>query len=1511
MKIVRWLLAVIILVVVTAQTVPFVVRDLIVYSLLEQGAETVKLASVKINWLNTSIELNRLDIRHADASVLNVRQLKLDIYLQEILDKRIRLSGLRLEGVDAKLHQEQQRLLLGPIVLFGGAAQDNPQGDESSFEFGSDLIELVDINLQLAQEESAQRLNIERLTVGGLYQWAPFEATNVRFVGRLNDAPVVIDSSALPLPERKTLSIQLALRDLNMSPLVGHLVPGLEASLAMNLEIDIEIEGYQARLSQTGSIGISGLNLPVNDLELGLGGVSWQGETEQEVDLSKGAELFKNIRLNGTLDLMDLDVRQQASSLVVKALKLSPSLTYLADLQQVQGSLALGTEQLALVNNNQLLSVAQLSASLTEQPLGLNLEFSSTGVQLSEGQTVDLGIARVDVKSNLGIEQGRPQWQPTDISGELRLVDVHARQTSNQLGLDAVKIDFSSTRLSELDGIEVDGVLYGMSADTSAFKSNAERMSLSTRLQHPEGGLSVNLGLSKINLTDGQFVLDSSDFDFGFDGQLGFSAQQRVEFVSGEVDVRLGRLAVTQDESRLGLELLQLTGPLRVKRPTDGPYGLQLVESLALDSLVESLTLEGSNLAGGFDRLLLTSSYTKAKGELDLGLDLAGLDVAASQAQVRSSQLNLGFDGQLIFTAQQSIDSIGGELDIQGTGLGVKQGDNNVALEQLTLTGPFRAKLPANGVYDYQLVETLEFDTLLESLAMDGKDLAGGFDRLSLTSGYTKAKGELDLGLNLAGLDVTMNHTQVKSEQFAVAVDGLVTPSLDELNADLQLNLNQLSVRQAQAQLALNELSFNGSSFIHLSAESAQRPSSIIGDIRLSTLAFNSPDVKAKFRTLASSVDLSQDLNSAVITGDLNLDDLDVDITGQQLRIGKLYLAPNLTTPAGLSSFNPSQLAGSVDLELSTLNLNSQATSLSLQGLELNNRLTPKASGQNLVSRLIMRDIGLSDAQQEVGVSMLSANIVTELDSQLRASQLDLTHSTVTQLQYTPKPKGESVSVAGINLERLSAVSQDSTAVFDTYDAKGFAVDKLLVGPADTPTASLDSLLLDGVSFSDNYLKIGQLITSNLKANIQTRLNATPDIKDKTNTATGAAGSASPEVVSSEEPNAMAQNTNSNVDKRLPIDISFDSWLAQGRTELNYRDASLAAPLNLNFVATEIRAAAWDSRTASPLSIKLKGHLNESTDIDIDARITPLKTKPDGDWTISVNALPLPSLSPMAQSFAGYQLRSGMLNLSAKGTLVAGQIKGSNKISVQRLEVQRGETVEAGATDQLFTMPLPSVVSLLEDDERMIKLDLPVSGDINDPKFNYQDVIQLVVTTAVKEGAITYLTRSLQPYGAILMAYGAIKEAQSGRFIQLQPLEFDPASALLNQVGRDYAAKLAGMMEERPGLTIEICPITLASEEPLLQQSLMQEQSVKGKITEPNAEPQADKSSDARRIADNASAVQGLDDELKQRIATLANQRIDALSSALVRVGINKERIFPCIARSGATDGVPRVELAF
>lgn len=1490
MKSVRWLFAAAIFILLAAQTIPMVARDLIVYGLIEQGAEQVKLSSVKIHWVNTSVELIGLDVQHADSSVLTVDKLSFDIYLREILDKRLRLSGFRLEGVNAELRQEQQLLLLGPIVLLGGPATPVTESEPSSFEFGSDLIELVDVDLKLIQANSDQRLNIERLTVGGLFQWAPFEATDVRFVGHLNDAPIVIDSSALPLPERKTLSIQLALRDLNMSPLVGHLLPGFEAVVEMNLNIEIALEANQAWLTQTGSIGINGLNLGVNDLKLGLQGAGWQGETEQQLDLSKGAELLEQIRLEGTLDLLGLDLRQQDLAIAAQELKLTPSLTYRAADQALQGSVALGAGQLTLENKNQVLTLAQLSASLAQQPLGLDLVISGTDGQLTEGHASDLGIQSLDLRSQLSVEQGRPLWQPNNISGELRLVDAHVRQASNQLALDAAKIDFASSSLSELDDIEIEGVLYGISADASALQTQAERLSLSTRLQQPQGSLSIALGLSKFNAEAEQFSFNSSQFDLGFDGQLDLRALQSPESVAGELDISLSSLEVNQGENNIGLEGLKLAGPFSANLSTDAPYGLQVIETLQLETILESLAIDGQDFAGGFDRLSLVTGYTKAKGYLDLGLDLKGLDLAMNQTHVMSSQFDVGFDGQLGFSQQQSLDSVRGELDISSSNLAIKQNDNSFSFERLDVRGPFSTKVPTDALYDLQSLETLQLETLLETLVVEGQDLAGGFDRLSLMTGYSKGSGEVDLSLALMGLDLAVNQTQVKNTELSVGIDGVVSQSLSELNADLQIDLNELRLRQTDSELSLKELSFNGPTSIPLSSKITELPVALKGDLNLSTLALSSQTLDANFRSLVSTVDLSQTLNSTFIKADLNLNDLDVGISGQKLRIGQIHFVPNLNQSGRLNAFNLSQLAGAVDLQLSKLNLDSQEMSLGLQNLELNTSLAPKAKGQSLVSKLKISDIGFNDEKQDAGISLVSASIATELDADYLASQLYLTDARINELRYTPKQEGESANVASFKLGSLSAVNLDGSASFDSYEANALTVEQLRLGSAESPTASLDSLLLDRISFSNNFLQVGNLLTNNLKANIQTRLKTSATTADRTTT-----DPVKPEPVAPTQANIQAS------DKRLPIDISFDSWLAQGRTELSYRDSSLAAPLNLNFVATEVSAGAWDSRTAAPLNIKLTGKLNESTGVDINARITPLKTKPDGDWTINVNALPLPTLSPLAQSFAGYQLRSGMLNLNATGSLTAGQIKGSNKLSVQRLEVQRGETVEAGATDQLFTMPLPSVVSLLENDERMIKLDLPVSGDISDPKFNYQDVIQLVVTTAVKEGAMTYLTRSLQPYGAILMAYGAIKEAQSGRFIQLQPLEYDPASAELNQIGRDYAAKLAGMMEDRPGLTLEICPITLASEEQTLRQILVQEQLA--------AEPSTTNSV-ATETGESASDLT-LKDELSQRIATLANQRIDALSSALVRVGVSKERIFPCIARSGATDGAPRVELAF
>lgn len=255
MRLVYWIASLLLVGALMLHSAPYVARDVIVYSLIEQGADSAKLKRVRIDWFNAKLELQGLDLSYQGRSALSVERLSFDIYLQELLDNRLRLSGLRLEGVSAQLTQQDQLLLLGPIVLLGGEPQvQKPEESESSYEFGSDLIELVDVDIELLQPNASQKLNIERLNIGGLYQWSPLEATDLRFVGHLNGAPITIDSSALPLPERKTLSVQLALRQLELTPLVATFSPGLAATVDLNLNVELALEGYQAWISQSGSV---------------------------------------------------------------------------------------------------------------------------------------------------------------------------------------------------------------------------------------------------------------------------------------------------------------------------------------------------------------------------------------------------------------------------------------------------------------------------------------------------------------------------------------------------------------------------------------------------------------------------------------------------------------------------------------------------------------------------------------------------------------------------------------------------------------------------------------------------------------------------------------------------------------------------------------------------------------------------------------------------------------------------------------------------------------------------------------------------------------------------------------------------------------------------------------------------------------------------------------------------------------------------------------------------------
>ena len=1379
MRLVYWLVSLLLVGALTVHSVPYVARDLIVYSLIEQGVESAQLKRVNIDWLNAKLELQGLELSHQQRSALSVDRLSFDIYLQELLDNRLRLSGLRLEGVAAQLRREDQLLLLGPIVLLGGEPQT--QTDEegaSSYEFGSDLIEFVDVNIELLQPSASQKLNIERLNIGGLYQWSPLEATDLRFVGRLNGAPITIDSSALPLPERKTLSVQLALRQLELTPLIEAFSPGLAATVDLNLSVELALEGYQAWISQSGTVQLSDVSVALAETRAELDSLSWQGESSQQLNLQEGVEPLVALALDGLLeaDQVELETGQLAAAL--SALSLDTDLSFNPATLALDGSGRLRGTDLDLNQSGQKLQLGSVNLSLPDLSNGsqtaVDLSAADISAMGSRRETLSLGQLNADLV--LGQQSGQPIWQPVSLAGDISLSGLDAKAEGAEAAVAELQANLSSSSLSALEQLQFDASFSELSvsqADANAVL-NSGNVSLNYDATTEQVELRSELAQNQLKLADQQ--LSSGSISAGINGTLPLDFSQ----FSGEIGVQSEKLSYSAPETSHSLASIDLKSALSTLFPSEqNPTSIELVKRLELSADLRAVSLDSPEIGGQIETLALETDLASRTGaaKVELKIDQADLSTPAISAKAKAYRAVL--DGVFGQQWQRFV----GAVELESNGAAVKASELDANWEEFSFAGPVKLQLTP--------------DILSQPLTLRG-DL--GVKQLDVKAAETD--------LNLAGLsgNLQLNQQEAFSVAGSLRIDGI---DLDQTGQRVKLSSAQLRPNLK---------------FSHLLAQ--LDPLAVSGGVQVSLneLLANLPGQELSLARLASDFQLQSDTNKQSLAGSLSTGGLSYQADQLSLELAEFSAQPEIARDsAGMTIDTPISLSG----------VSYRDTDQSANLDELNGS----------VSARLNPDLGFLTAE----LSALSlTGLRAELDEILRLEQAQLAKLTVEQPLHT----------------QLQAQLQE------------LQLRQFSLGPQEANLVSLSSLSLDRAAFDDDLLDLGVLVTENLQANLQSELNASSANND----------SAASQLSATQTAGESTQ------DRRLPIDIKLQSFDARGQTQLNYRDSSLAAPLNLNLVASKLSAGSWDSRAGKPLAINLRAKLNDSADISVDASFTPLKAKPDGQWNAQIQSLQMPILSPLVQTFAGYQIRAGALSLDAKGTLEAGQLKGSNAVRIQRLEVQRGAESAADETDKLFTMPLPSAVSLLEKEDRLIELDLPVSGDINDPQFNYQDIIQIVVTKGVKEGATLYLTNALQPFGAIYMLYNTVKDVnESGRFIQLQPLEFDPATSVLNQAGRDYAAKLGGMMQERPGLTLEICPITLVSEEQVLWDELVK----------------------AQEGAEKALTGKALGDEWNQRIAGLAAARIESLRSTLIRLGVSNERIFPCIARSGATEGAPRVELAF
>lgn len=305
-------------------------------------------------------------------------------------------------------------------------------------------------------------------------------------------------------------------------------------------------------------------------------------------------------------------------------------------------------------------------------------------------------------------------------------------------------------------------------------------------------------------------------------------------------------------------------------------------------------------------------------------------------------------------------------------------------------------------------------------------------------------------------------------------------------------------------------------------------------------------------------------------------------------------------------------------------------------------------------------------------------------------------------------------------------------------------------------------------------------------------------------------------------------------------------------------------------------------------SITANGKLGQRGTFNLDGEAQILKDGLNLAATSRLTGLSIEQYSQYAQSQIGYGMKKGYMDLNIDVGIEGKKLDGKSKLLITGLEVEPTQNKIQEKFDNTIGLSLTSALGLLTDKKGHIDLEIPISGDTDNPDFGMGDIIGKAIGKGIKGG----LLLSLQPLGLAVLAVDAIASAGG---IPLGQVEFEEGSSLLNSIAAERLTLLAEKMQEKPAMQLKICPIAIETEQPQ-----------KAKL--PNKEQAAD-SSEAQSDSEKSEKKA----EVKPDpvfTAKLVQQRLDTVLGFLAERGITRERTVYCEPQILATEKAsPSVQL--
>ena len=461
---------------------------------------------------------------------------------------------------------------------------------------------------------------------------------------------------------------------------------------------------------------------------------------------------------------------------------------------------------------------------------------------------------------------------------------------------------------------------------------------------------------------------------------------------------------------------------------------------------------------------------------------------------------------------------------------------------------------------------------------------------------------------------------------------------------------------------------------------------------------------------------------------------------------------------------------------------------------------------------------------------------------------------------------------ASLKSGELNAELNVKYAADATVSGKASVANIELADGSGDKVFAFKNLKLSKISFAKNFLNLERVTLSApfLKAHLnkERELNLSSLVK-KSESEKAQKADAKQTAPKNEKPVEAAKPQK----KEGEFDFAIKNILVENG-DVDFSDASLFMPFATKI--TKLEGVLMDIDSTRPTMGTFEGVVGKSGFSKIGLKLLPYDPKKSTEVKFSFKDIDLVDVTPYSGQFLGYKIEKGKLNLTLNYDVKDSKLNGSNVVNLDTLTL--GEKVES---KDAVNLPLSLAISILSDQNNQINIDLPVTGDLNDPDFKYGGI----VWEAVKK---LFADITLAPFRFLGNMLGLSSK-------DLNTLDFMPANAELIVSEQAKIADFIKLTTAKPKMKLSITPAysdvdVTALKNAILNEKISQTMNQTGKDYAGALASLAPKEKSSDEKALREAALKGIEVK-KEQLLELANARAQAIKAALVQAGLTEDRM--------------------